>query len=481
MLRFTHAVIATCVVVLIFLVLPAQAKPSMVGNSSASTQGLVTRPGTSVAPTTPTTTTTTTTITPNRPRAYRLANGLQVILQRDDSQPFVAVRMTYLSGSASDPLRRPGLAHLTEHMAFGRTRHISRDLMLEARSMGALEFNGETSLDTTVYYETIPNNRLEQALWLESERMAFVLERMTPTLLRKEQRIIERELAMRRGPMLFFESQRRRWLYPKTHPYHQARIEDQDPHASSLDDVRAYFQATHRSDNAILSLVGDFEESVALALVEKYFAAVVSPPVPIIRAQFPNVGPPAKARRLVGIRASQPIVGLDWVLPKIRDLKTLTAYQLLQWYLDGVMEYRLLEKTRIASHLVTGLHSGSGPATLRVTIFSPARTDATVVEARAITAANEGLKSFPLALKSKRELSLFLQEAHADLQWKAAEFSSQLANYGRPTSLSERLQILKQLTAADLEPLVTHHLTKKRLRTLLFLPGGDTREGNVIE
>src|SRR5690606_18074409 len=95
------------------------------------------------------------------PHVHQLENGLKVILERDAAQPFVAVRMTYLSGSASDPRRRPGLAHLTEHMAFSRTRHTSRDLMLEVQSLGALEFNGETSLDTTVYYETVPNNRLE--------------------------------------------------------------------------------------------------------------------------------------------------------------------------------------------------------------------------------------------------------------------------------------------------------------------------------
>src|SRR5690606_11391804 len=126
-------------------------------------------------------------------------------------------------------------------------------------------------------------------------------------------------------------------------------------------DVQAYFQATHRPDNAILTVVGDFENQAALALVEKYFAPVQNPRARLIQAKLPNVGPSAKSRRLVGVRGSQPIVGLDWLLPKIRNIKTFTAYQLLEWHLDGMMEYRLLEKSRISSHLYTGLHSGSGP------------------------------------------------------------------------------------------------------------------------
>lgn len=200
-----------------------------------------------------------------------------------------------------------------------------------------------------------------------------------------------------------------------------------------------------------------------------------------IRASLPDVQAPSKLRRVVGVWGSKPMVGLDWILPRIRDIKTYTMLQLLQWHLDDVMEYRLIEENRIANHLFTGISSGAGPAVLRVTITSPTKTDARLVETRAVAAAREAMNGYERALGSKRKLELALREANTDLQWQAREYTSQLADYGRLTTLEERLQILKTLTPNDLKTLVSRHLTPKQLRRLLFLPGGDSREGNIIE
>ena len=179
-------------------------------------------------------------------QTFTLENGLKVILSEDRRLPMVAVNLWYHVGPANEIPGRTGFAHLFEHMMFQGSRHVPADThfkLLEAA--GASDINGTTGFDRTNYFETLPSNQLELALWIESDRMGYLLDVLDQKALANQREVVrnERRQSLENRPYGVAEETLYQALYPKGHPYHGVVIGSHaDLAAAQLDDVQQFFR-----------------------------------------------------------------------------------------------------------------------------------------------------------------------------------------------------------------------------------------------
>ena len=225
---------------------------------------------------------------------YKLENGLDVILSEDHRLPLVAVNLWYHVGPANELPGRTGFAHLFEHMMFEGSRHVPGNAhfhFLEAA--GASDINGTTDFDRTNYYETLPSNQLALALWLESDRMGYLPDKLDQANLSNQQDVVrnERRQSMENAPYGIVEEGMFHLLYPKGHPYYgDVMGSHEDIQSAKLEDVRNFFRLYYAPNNASLAIVGDFQPERARELVEKYFGPLKrGDNVPRITAKTPPI------------------------------------------------------------------------------------------------------------------------------------------------------------------------------------------------
>jgi zinc protease len=225
---------------------------------------------------------------------YTLSNGLKVLLHEDHKTPVVSVNVLYKVGSKDEHRGRTGFAHLFEHLMFQGSRHFNHDYFLPLEKLGA-DLNGQTSEDDTMYYETVPSNALELALWLESDRMGFLLPAMTQDKLDNQRDVVknERRQSVDNVPYGQAEETVLEALYPRDHPYHHSVIGSMaDLSAARLGDVEAFFRQFYVPNNALLCVAGDFQPQAARRWIEKYFGPLPrgpeaprpNPSVPVLSA-----------------------------------------------------------------------------------------------------------------------------------------------------------------------------------------------------
>ena len=251
---------------------------------------------------------------------YSLANGLEVILSEDHRLPLVAVNMWYHVGPANEEPGRTGFAHLFEHMMFNGSKHVPGDSHFKfVEGAGASDVNGTTGFDRTNYFQTMPANQLELGLWLESDRMGYLLDTLTQAVLSNQQDVVrnERRQSSESRPYGIVQEAVFQNLFPKGHPYYANIIGSHaDIQAARLDDVKTFFKKYYAPNNATLVLVGDFDKGNAKALVEKYFGPLKSgPPVGKPTVQTPPIT--AEKRVTVTDRIQLPRVYINWQSPKI--------------------------------------------------------------------------------------------------------------------------------------------------------------------
>lgn len=249
---------------------------------------------------------------------YRLANGLEVILVEDRRLPLVAVNLWYHVGPANEKAGRTGFAHLFEHMMYQGSKNVPEDGHLQMmEAAGATDLNGSTSFDRTNYYQTIPSNQLELALWLESDRMGFLLEKLDAAKLANQRDVVrnERRQGIENAPYGLVEEAVFHELFPQGHPYH-ARIigSHADIEAARLEDVREFFRQYYSPGNASLAIVGDIDRTHVKALVEKYFGPLHrGPEVAKVEVKPPVI---EKEKRVtVTDRVELPRVYVAWHTP----------------------------------------------------------------------------------------------------------------------------------------------------------------------
>lgn len=217
---------------------------------------------------------------------YELPNGLDVILHEDHTIPMVSVNIWYHVGSKNEKPGKTGFAHLFEHMMFEGSEHHNADFDESITKYGGVN-NGGTNEDVTMYWENIPSNYLEKTLWLEADRMGFLLPAMVQERLDQQRDVVKNERRYRLDNQPYAKSYELllELMYPSDHPYSHAVLGSmEDLSNASLEDVQDFFKLYYTPNNASLCIAGDFDPDQAKSWVEKYFGPI-PPGEPIERLE----------------------------------------------------------------------------------------------------------------------------------------------------------------------------------------------------
>ncbi|MDQ1517262.1 MAG: zinc protease, partial [Actinomycetota bacterium] len=308
-----------------------------------------------------------------RTEKYRLANGLEVILRRETRLPVAAVNLWYHVGAANEEAGRTGFAHLFEHMMFEGSGHVpegTADRLLEG--IGASE-NASTNFDYTNYIvPDVPANQLELALWLQSDRMGFLLDRLDQASLSNQQAVVRNERRERYddAPYGLADEELYHRLFPAGHPYYADIIGSHaDIQSAGLDTVRDFFRHYYVPNNASLVIVGDIDVARTKQLVEKYFGTIPrGPDVP--RRVVP--APPLTREQRVSLTdtVELPRVAMAWLTPPVfqpGDYDAAVTKQLLVGTRASRLTRRLVHDLRIAQSVDVDLESLTDGSVFTVT------------------------------------------------------------------------------------------------------------------
>jgi zinc protease len=248
-------------------------------------------------------------------RKHTLPNGLDVIVHEDHHVPIVAVNVWYHVGSKNERPGATGFAHLFEHLMFEGSAHHDTGYFPPLQQAGA-QLNGSTNTDRTNYWEVVPTSALDRALWLESDRMGYLLPALTRERLETQRDVVlnERRQSYENRPYGLAMMALMAALYPPDHPYHWMTIGSaEDIRAMRLEDAHAFFRTYYHPANASLVLAGDVEEARALALAEAYFGDLPAgePPPPVSVPSTPLDG----QRLVLEDRVELPRLYVAWRSP----------------------------------------------------------------------------------------------------------------------------------------------------------------------
>jgi zinc protease len=208
---------------------------------------------------------------------FVMPNGLVVLMHEDHRLPLVAVDLWYHVGPLNERAGRTGFAHLFEHMMFEGSEHVGEKAHIKyVQGAGATDVNGTTDFDRTNYFETVPSNQLELALWLESDRMGFLLEGLDREKLTNQRDVVRNERRQGEGTPYDLAGEKvYQLLFPQDHPYYADVIGSHaDIEAARLNDVRDFFKQFYTPNNATMAVAGDFDPAKLKALLTKYFGPI---------------------------------------------------------------------------------------------------------------------------------------------------------------------------------------------------------------
>jgi len=208
---------------------------------------------------------------------YELANGLDVILHQDKSDPIVSLAIQYGVGSNREKTGRTGFAHLFEHMLFQESENVGQDQFFKKIQDAGGTLNGGTWKDGTIYYEVVPKNAMEMVMWLESDRMGYLINTVTESAFYNQQEVVQNEKRQRvdNNPYGHTNWVLDKNIYPEGHPYNWQVIgELVDLQNATVEDVKEFYDRFYGPNNATLVLAGDFETEEAKAMIEKYFGEI---------------------------------------------------------------------------------------------------------------------------------------------------------------------------------------------------------------
>lgn len=251
---------------------------------------------------------------------FTLENGLTVLVHEDRKAPIVAVSIWYGVGSKNEPKGKTGYAHLFEHIMFNGSENAPGDYFEYTKKIGATDLNGTTWLDRTNYFQTVPTTALESALFLESDRMGYLLNAVSKEKLDNQIGVVSNE--KRQGdnqPFGLVDYTRSETLFPEGHPYHHDTIGSlEDLSAASLDDMKTWFTDHYGPNNAVLVLAGDINAAQAKPLVEKWFGKIKrGKDVAPVNAPLPTLEKDIK----IVMKDKVPTTRIyrNWVVPGLAD------------------------------------------------------------------------------------------------------------------------------------------------------------------
>jgi zinc protease len=293
---------------------------------------------------------------------FKLANGLTVILHEDHSVPIVTVNVWHNVGSAREHPGRTGFAHLFEHLMFMGSGHVKPGQFDEWLEGAGGSNNASTSEDTTNYYINVPSNALELALFLESDRMAYLLDAMTPSTVDAQRDVVKNERRQRyeNTPYGLSSVTLGEMLYPENHPYHWPVIGYMpDLTAASYEDVVDFFKEYYSPANASLVVAGDIDTPKARALVEKWFSDI-KPGPPTEPITIPGVALTGVQKKTITDRVQLPRLYLAWLTPPMfapGDAALDVVASVLTTGRNSRLYKRLVYDTQIAQNVRAGQSS----------------------------------------------------------------------------------------------------------------------------
>ncbi len=399
---------------------------------------------------------------------HQLDNGLRVVLQPDSELPLVAVNLWYHVGSKNESPGKTGFAHLFEHMLFQGSQHVgTNDHFAHIQRVGG-NANGSTSRDRTNYYETLPSNQLELGLWLESDRMGFLLPAMTSEKLENQRQVVMNERRQRVDNQPYGLAHERMWelLFPGDHPYHWPIIGYMDDiEAATLAQVHHFFESWYRPNNAVLTLAGDFEPGAALAAIERYFGPLASGELPSRPA--PSSRQSADERKVGERKAGEQRVVLedDVHLPRVYIAFPAPALGEPGWYATDLLttllgdgkssplHNQLVQQQQIAQTASAWIHETelAGVAVIAATGRPGVRIEA--LEAALREQLEKIAAEAPPRSEMDRALNRTRTQTYGDLQSlsRRADLLSMYTTYfDQPERLGDELERYTQLTAEEL-------------------------------
>ncbi len=407
---------------------------------------------------------------------YKLENGLTVILHADHRLPLVAVSVWYDVGALQERPGRSGFAHLFEHMMFQASKHVGEDRhFAHLQEAGATLVNGTTGNDRTNYFETVPRHELELALWLESDRMGFLLPALTQASLDNQIEVVknERRQSVENQPYGLFEEKIVQALYPEPHPYFGNVIGSMtDLSAATLQDVRSFFLTYYSPANATLTLAGDFEVEATKKLIEKYFGPLRGPSKPLpVKLDAPELAADVRFdfEEPVG---NLPKIVFAWMGPSAFQPDT-AELDLLSHVISGTKSARLDRKVsydqQIAQSVTAHLEENASGSVFKIElVVAPGRT---LEEAEAaILSVLEGLKTSPPTeaelqrAKNAQETRLVKNlEILGGFSGRAERLQTYQRYLGDPGKIAWDLQRFQKVSTSDLAKVAERYLGGKKL------------------
>ncbi|HEU4508014.1 MAG TPA: pitrilysin family protein [Pyrinomonadaceae bacterium] len=410
---------------------------------------------------------------------YKLPNGLTVILSQDKTTPTVAVNVWYYVGSKNEMPGRTGFAHLFEHVMFTGSGHVPyglHDKLTEGVGGGN---NGTTNNDRTNYFETIPSNYLETALWLESDRMGFLLDKLDLAKLNAQRDIVknERRQGVDNQPYGRVSEIFAAAMYPKGHPYSWPVIGSMtDLSAASEEDVKSFFRLYYAPNNATLAVVGDFDPAQAKAWIQKYFADLPQGK-PVERPKVPLGKLDASKRLVYEDRVQVPRLYIQWPTVGFKNDDDY-ALSVMGSILSGSRTARLTKAlvydSQKASQVSGFQNSAEDVGVFQVTVVPRPESSLTELEVAVDQVLQKFISEGPTEeelQKAKSGLELnFLRGLESNLG-KANQLINGAVFYGDPGHFRNDYQKTLAVTAADVKRVAAQYLTRSRI-VLSVVPKG---------
>jgi zinc protease len=413
---------------------------------------------------------------------FTLPNGLHVILHEDRTVPIVNVNVAYKVGSARERDGRTGFAHLFEHLMFMGSGHVKYGVFDSSLEEVGGSNNASTNSDTTNYWITVPSNALELALFLESDRMGYLLDALTPQTLDAQRDVVknERRQNVENQPYGAAEVLLGELMYPKGHPYHWPVIGYmEDLTAASYDDVVAFFKKFYTPANASLVVAGDINPAETRRLVEKWFSDVKPGPAPE-PITIPGVALTSVQKQTVTDRVQLPRLTLAWLTPRQfepGDAALDVAASVLSGGKNSRLYKRLVYDLQIAQSVTA--YQSSRQLSSDFVIEALARPGHSVDELRKVI--DEELdrlkREGPTAHEVQRAVNQFEASFYDRLErlggahgGKADQLNAYFVRTGDPDYFNEDLMRYHALSPTDVRAAVEAFLPADRRVELIVMP-----------
>jgi zinc protease len=421
---------------------------------------------------------------------HTLDNGLDVLVHEDHGVPIVALNIWYHVGSKNEAPGRTGFAHLFEHLMFEGSEHYDRGYFHPLQEAGAA-LNGSTNADRTNYWEVVPTNALDLAMWMESDRMGYLLPALTDDKFENQRDVVlnERRQNYENRPYGMAGMAVVAALFPPEHPYHWLTIgAAEDLKAARIDDVRAFFQRYYHPGNASLALAGDIDADAAIRLAERYFGDIPGGPAAAPVEAAVGDHPADEVRLMLEDRVELPRLYLAWHSPALfgdGDAELDLVADLLASGKTSRLYRALVYEQRIATEVAASQNSRElGSFFQIVATAAPGRSLGEVE--RAIT---RELATLADRGPTPAELERCLAQAEAHFLFRLQTVggfggkSDQLNAYntflGDPAFFDRDLQRYRDASRESLRLAAARYLMSPRRVVLSLVPRG--RVGLVIE